>query len=226
MNAMIPFQSTVWAEIDRARDRDPAAYLQFVNRYRPAVVSFLRTQGFSSEDAEDLAQEVFLLIVRHDVLERVDPKKGKFRSLILAVTKNVARNTRRDRSRQKRGGDAPQLSLDQSELPVAAPESSEEQERFDRMWSQQLVAIALRELSSAHAHYYRALRLMLDGKSHQEIAQEMGKTANEVNNYVHRAKSWIGRTVRRLIVEYCASDAEFKDELRHLSKFLSDDRPV
>jgi RNA polymerase sigma factor (sigma-70 family) len=220
---MVPFQSTVWAEIDRARQRDPAAFLEFVNRYRPAVISFLRSQGFSREDAEDLAQEAFLYIVRRDVLKKVDPSKGKFRSLILAVTKNVARNEWRHRNAVKRGRHQTTISIDQAELPVGV---DPEEETFDQMWAQQLVAIALRELSVANPHYYHALRLLLEGQPHSEIAQTMGKSTTEVNNYVHRAKSWISRTVRRLIAEYCSSEKDFKDELHHLSKYISHERTV
>ena len=44
----VPFQSTIWTELERAREGDAAAYAQFVGRYRPAIVSYvqlLRTSG-------------------------------------------------------------------------------------------------------------------------------------------------------------------------------------
>jgi len=214
---MVPFQSTVWAEIDRARDRDPAAYLEFVNRYRPAVVSFLRTQGIPAQDCEDLAQDVFLYIVRGDVLSKVDPKKGRFRNLILAVTRNVVLNEYRRRNTIKRGRGHATISLDETELQT---ESREESETFDKMWSRQLVATALKELSQANPQYHRALKLMLDGASQKEIAEAMEKSITEVNNYIHRAKSWISRTVQRQIAEYSVSDDDYKHELDHLSKYI------
>jgi RNA polymerase sigma factor (sigma-70 family) len=220
---MIPFQSTVWAEIDRARRRDPAAYLKFVNRYRPAVVSFLRSQGFNREDAEDLAQESFLYIVQGDVLSKVDPKKGKFRNLILAVTKNVMKNEWRRRNTVKRGKDLPKMSLDDSDLPVV---DKAEEEAFDLLWAQQIVAAALRELSVANPAYHEALRRFLDGRSQQEIAREMDKSVTEVNNYVHRAKAWVNRAARKLIAEYCANDREFREELDRFSRFIPDDGRV
>lgn len=221
---MVPFQSTVWAEIDRARERDPEAYLNFVNKYRPALVSFLRAQGVPKDDTEDLAQEVFLYILRGKVLAKVDPKKGKFRNLILAVTRNVILNEQRRRNAVKRGRGHTTISLDQAELSVSGPDV--EDKTFDEMWARQLVALALKELSVANPHYYRALRLMLNGESYKEIARAMSKSATEVNNYIHRAKAWVARTVRRLIAEYCANDSDYRDELQHLSRYLSNDRPV
>jgi RNA polymerase sigma-70 factor (ECF subfamily) len=212
------FRSTVWSEIERARDRDPQAYLHFVNRYRPAVVAYLKMRGFSAEDAEDIAQDVFLDIVKHNVLAKAEPAKGRFRTLLLAVTRNlVAKEWRRRRTRKR---DARTVPLEEA---VSASEA-EEQERFDRAWTQQLLARALRELASENENYYRALSLHLQGRSHKEIAEEMSKSAVEVNNYVHRAKSWISRCLLALISEYCEGD--FKEELDHLSKYLPDDRPV
>jgi RNA polymerase sigma-70 factor (ECF subfamily) len=206
------FKSTVWEEIDRARRHDPQAYLRFVNTYRPAVVAFLRSQGFSAEDAEDLAQEAFLDIVRYDVLSKVDPSKGKFRSLILAVTTRVAGKERRRRGTVKRGGGAT-ISLDDAAEPAA-------ENSFDRIWVQQLVAIAMRRLAETNALYFEALQGVLDGKSHREIAQDMSRSPAEVNNYIHRAKSWITRNVLRLIADYCDNDSEFQAEVAHLSEFI------
>jgi RNA polymerase sigma factor (sigma-70 family) len=215
------FKSTVWEEIDRARARDPEAYLQFVNKYRPAVVSFLRAQGYRSEDAEDLAQEAFLDIVRYDVLSKVDRSKGKFRNLILAVTTKIALKERRRRHALKRGGEQTTISLD--ETPVPIPEPSRD---FDRIWVQQLVALAMRQLSAENPNYYRALALFLDGRSQKDIAREMGKSPAEANNYVHRAKAWVTRNVLRLISEYCTNDTEFQAEVDHLAEFIPHDGSI
>lgn len=215
------FKSTVWEEIDRARRHEPDAYLNFVNQYRPAVVSFLRTQGYASEDAEDLAQEAFLDIVRHDVLSKVDPAKGKFRNLILAVTTKVALKERRRRQTLKRGGDQTTISLD--EAPVSVPEPSRD---FDRIWVHQLVALAMRELSAANPNYYRALELFLEGRSQKDIARDMSRSPAEVNNYVHRAKAWVTRNVLRLISEYCTNEIEFQAEVDHLAEFIPHDGSV
>lgn len=222
MNWPVPFQSTVWAEIDRAKERDPEAYLRFVERYRPAILGFLRSWGFSGEDAEDLAQETFLSLVQGDTLARVRPARGKFRSLILAVVKNVVSNELRRRGRIKRGGGRAVVSLEQ----VESGEDPAVEEAFDRIWAKQLLSAALQELSMENPGYYRALSLSLEGRDQKSIAKETGGTVAQVNNHLHRSKAWLVRTIRRLIAEYSAGDDDYAAELRHLSKYLTHDRPV
>ena len=82
------FQSTLWTLIGHARGGDEQALTEFVERYRPPVVAFIGRRGFTSE-SEDLAQEVFLEVFKDEVLTKADPDKGRFRSLLLAVTRNV-----------------------------------------------------------------------------------------------------------------------------------------
>src|ERR1043165_1808720 len=85
-----------------------------VRRYREPVVEFLRMKGLSHEDAEDVAQDVFIQICREEFLQKADREKGKFRTLVLAVTRNLLaffhryqmaerRDRRRKVDRKKRG---------------------------------------------------------------------------------------------------------------------------
>lgn len=211
-----PFQTTIWSEIHRAKEKDPKAYLRFVNRYRPPVVSFLEWLSFSREDAEDLAQEVFLSILRTGVLARADPSVGQFRSLLLGVTRHIATSELRRRTAEKRGGKIDTIPIDQAVEPA---QEAAEAEVFDRLWAKQLVSLALQELARENANYYRALHLQLEGLSYPEIAKQMEKSVAEVTNYIHRAREWTRRAVQRLVAEYCPGEDSRKRELEHLSKF-------
>jgi hypothetical protein len=65
-----------------------------------------------SAQAQDLTQGFFLDILEHKALTRVDRKKGKFRSFLLASLQNYL-STEAARSRcLKRGGKMEFLSLD------------------------------------------------------------------------------------------------------------------
>lgn len=212
------FETTLWSEIGRAKSGDPLALLHFVNRYRPAVLSFLRSRGFSAADAEDLVQEVFLYLVRGNVLAKVDTRKGKFRSLLVSVTKHVILNDRRGRSALKRGRNARVVPLDEAILPAVEPK---EEEDFDWFWARELTAAALCALEAAHPRYHEGLKRSLAGESHREIASAMGKSVAEVNNYIHRGKGWVRRQVERLVAETCTSNADLGEELKHLKKYLA-----
>ena len=66
------FPGTVWTTIRRAGEDDREALERFASAYRPPVLRFLQRRGFSSTDAEDLCQEVFLRLIRGRVLSRAE----------------------------------------------------------------------------------------------------------------------------------------------------------
>src|SRR6185503_5583456 len=127
-------------------------------------------RGFPN-DAEDLAQEVFLRLLQDKVLSKADPSRGRFRSLLLAVTRHVMGNYREREAAQKRGsGHVHALGdLDFSR--------QEPDDHFDREWVSHLVEVALARLAREHPEYHQALqRSALDGIPCSEIARSLGKT--------------------------------------------------
>ena len=76
----------------------------------------------SSDEAEDLAQEVFLRLFKDGVLEQADRSKGRFRHLVLAVTKNVVGNHLTYIRAKKRGGDAVKSALGDMEVAIPEPD--------------------------------------------------------------------------------------------------------
>lgn len=209
------FPTTQWSEILQAARGDQKRSLEFAVRYRPAVVEFLRWLGYSEEQAEDLAQEVFLDLLRRNVLADADPSKGKFRSLLMSVTRHVASVARQREAARRRGGDARMVPLDEVQVATAA----KQEEMFDRIWAEHLVSLALDDLSRENPAYYQALHLSLEGKSYAEIARAMAKSLAEIKNYVYRAKAWVRRAVRERISEYAATPEAMKEELDRLGRF-------
>ena len=98
MEEFVRFQSTICSRIRLVQQNDSRAVGDFVGRYRPVVVRFVRNAGFTEADAEDLAQEVFKRLLADDVIRKAEEDKGKFRSFLLAVTRNVIREARRRRT--------------------------------------------------------------------------------------------------------------------------------
>ena len=115
MGEYVDIPSTMWTVISQARRGGQEALEAIFKKYRPPVYAFIRNTGFPHEDAEDLTQEVFLALVKDDVLEKADKERGKFRSLLLAVTRHAISTKRRHDGRIKRGGGAKPLSLSEGE---------------------------------------------------------------------------------------------------------------
>jgi sigma-70-like protein len=77
--------TTVWSTLLKVR-RDPARVKDLVvRRYRQPVYEFALQRGLPPEDADDVAQEVFLRVCREEFLEKADRTRGRFRTLLLAV---------------------------------------------------------------------------------------------------------------------------------------------
>jgi len=208
------FQSTLWTLIRGADRGDEAALREFALKYRAPVVAYITRRGLAN-DAEDLAQEVFLRLFQDRVLSKADPAQGRFRNLVLAVTRHVIGHHVERRAAQKRGGGQVQ-SLEGHD--VALPEADE---GFDREWVAHLLEIALARLAREHSNYHDALRrFLLEGQSCAEIASALGKSEGDIHNYVRRGKAKLADYLRDEVRDYSASRAEYVEELRALSRFF------
>src|SRR5258708_3880815 len=80
------------------RDDDASAFEELMRRYQDRLVTVLDHLVGNRDQAEDLAQEVFLRIYRS--------RKGylpgaKFSTWLFTIANNIASNARRSRSRRK-----------------------------------------------------------------------------------------------------------------------------
>src|SRR5688500_12172186 len=110
------FATTHWSLIVAAKDGDSPhardALAALCRQYWYPLYVFVRRQGHSADQAQDLVQEFFTCLLERDYLAVVDREKGRFRSFLMAACKHFLAN-QRDRERaQKRGGGRKVLSLD------------------------------------------------------------------------------------------------------------------
>ena len=220
-----PFQTTIWSSIRLAREGQSTAIGDFVGKYRDPVLSFIRRQGFSDEDAEDLCQEVFLLITRDDLLARAEKERGRFRSFLLGVTRNVVRNAQRVRSAAKRGGGESPYSLDAPAGKSAVLADFIEgpaDETFDRDWIRHVVSIALQALAGLHPRAHHVMTMHLERQlPYAEIARELGLDAKQVDNLLQQARTKLGEILRGEIAAYCGTREEYDDEIACLKRYLA-----
>jgi len=218
------FESTVWLTIWKARDNDPNALDDFVKRYRPPIEKFILQNGFGTADAEELAQEVFLRIFKNNVLKKARKERGRFRSLLLTLTRHVIQDERRRRGAAKRGGDhitvSPQHTTEEG-LPLEELVVSHTEDRqFDHLWVSNILKLSLEKLRTENEAYYTAFTMNLDDYDYKAIAERMGKSPKEVDNYVYRAKQKLIRLIRDEIAGYASSPQEYRDEINYLSTYL------
>ena len=160
------------------------------HEHQDAVYRFLwRMTG--PEAAEDLAQDVFLSLLRHPA--RFDPARGTLRTFLLAIARNLALKRWRD--------EHPWVELDDEQF--AAPP-------FDvtRRETAELVAAAVRSLPPLQ----REVLILAEYEqcSLEEIARTVAAEVGTVKSRLHRAR----QNLRRMLAPLSTSAKSEKLEVR------------
>src|SRR6185369_11011022 len=101
----------------QARSNQPAdagdALEKLCRTYWLPLYAYIRRNGYTPPDAQDLTQEFFARFLAKNFLANVDPVKGKFRSFLLAALKHFLANEWDRSTAQKRGGQNEFIPLDE-----------------------------------------------------------------------------------------------------------------
>jgi len=209
-----------------------AALSTLCRAYWYPLYAYVRRQGSSPHDAQDLTQEFFARLIEKGWLDAVARERGRFRSFLLAAMKHFLANERDKAQAQKRGGGVIWLSIDDAiaegryrEEPI---ETATAEKLFERRWActllEQVLARLREEMVEAgkDAHF-EMLKGCLAGEKprHAEIAAQLGMTEGAVKVAVHRLRDRYRALIRAEIAQTVAHPSEIDDELRHLFAALS-----
>jgi RNA polymerase sigma-70 factor (ECF subfamily) len=171
--------------LERVRQpADQEAWGRFVQLYTPLLYAWACRVGLQEQDAADLVQEVFTLLVQKLPEFRYDRQRS-FRAWLCTVLRNKWRETRRQRVPEP---------LDAQEGPLAELASPAEAEAFgEAEYQQQLVQRALELIQGDFqpTTWQAWSTYGLGGRSAAQVAQELGITVHAV--YLAKA-----RVLRRL----------------------------
>src|SRR5205809_7247147 len=112
------FTTTRWslvlagANADGDQQKSAEALAELCRTYWRPIFSFVCRRGYSTEDAQDLTQDFFVMILESNWLEHADPNRGRFRSLLLKSLQNFLVNAAERTHARKRGGDVEFVSWD------------------------------------------------------------------------------------------------------------------
>jgi RNA polymerase sigma-70 factor (ECF subfamily) len=164
---------------------NPETFKQFVDHFHHQVLNTCYGFVHHKEDAEDIAQEVFLEVYQSIANFREEAQLSTWIYRI-AVTKSL--DFLRKQKRQKRFGYIRNiLGLENQVEQVPAPQSAnpqttlENQERA-RILQQAVNSLAENQKIAITLHNY-------EGFSYQEIADIMGVSVSAVESLIHRAKT-------------------------------------
>jgi RNA polymerase sigma-70 factor (ECF subfamily) len=186
----------------RVRDDDPVAFAELVELYQHRLVTVMHHLVGNKEEAEDLAQEVFLRVYR--VRKKYRPR-AKFSTWLFTIANNLALNALRTRQRK------PVVPLDVRDSGPLGPRPAEQlvrdrdQQPGDRIQQQELAAIIQRALEGLNERQRVAVVLnKFEDMNYQEIAEVMGLTTKAVKSLLSRARD----NLRQALKDYVYMDGE------------------
>ncbi len=218
---MTPFHATRWTLVLRSHGQGveaEAALSELCETYYEPVVSFLRREGRSDDDAREMAHGFFQQILTGG-LGQPDPAKGRFRTYLLGALKNFLSNHRAAAHAAKRGGDVEHVEWDESTSGAAADADTL---AFDRDWAFALLERALSRLEAGLAHkpdHFQTLKPWLDGSPDQSqafAAQTLGLSLTATKVAIHRLRTRFRELIRAEIAATVSTEEEAAIELRHL----------
>jgi prepilin-type N-terminal cleavage/methylation domain-containing protein/prepilin-type processing-associated H-X9-DG protein len=110
------FATTHWSVVLAAGEpgspQSAEALEKLCRAYWYPLYAFVRRDGYSPEDAQDLTQAFFARLLEKQYLNQVEPQRGKFRYFLLAALRHFLSDQRDRANATKRGGGADHLSLD------------------------------------------------------------------------------------------------------------------
>ena len=203
---------------------------ELFKRYHRALKAYLvrRRKVTPSEVDEVVDGFVASQMWERDLLARADPKKGRFRTLLLTALRRYTANWLRHRRALRRSGGLPPPA-DIHSTPVAAPPT---RDAFEVEWARSLLNQTIRRM---HEHCItdnrldiwrvfeaRLLKPLLDQQpapSYADLCRELGlKRAAQASNLLTTATRMYDRILRNVIGEYAGSEEEIDREIDDLMK--------
>lgn len=223
------FVTTRWSVVlaagrDSTQAHDALEHLCRVYWY--PLYAYVRRQGHSPEDAQDLTQSFFAKLIAKHYLGDVDRSKGKFRSFLLASLKHFLANEWDKARAQKRGGGQTVVSLDaETRYGLEPSDEASADKIYERRWALTLLDEVLKRLRDEYAadrkgKLFEELKETLTaGKSevgYAEIGMRLGMSEGAVKVAVHRLRQRYRDLLRAEVAETVASPEEVDEEIRAL----------
>jgi RNA polymerase sigma factor (sigma-70 family) len=230
------FVTTHWSVVLTAQGESAIAdeaLEKLCRTYWWPLYGFVRRQGYTPEEAQDLTQGFFAMLLERKDLDSVRREKGRLRSYLLVSLKNFLGKARRGDMALKRGGGRPLVALDEllaRERTDFEPADTLSADRiYERRWALRLLDQVLAQLGeeyrvAGNAPLFDQLKELLADEpgrpSQADVAREMGMTENAVKQAFHRLRQRYRLLLRGEIAHTVAVPGDVEDELRHLIAVL------
>ena len=231
------FNTTHWSVVLAAQSQfSPSAQAALETlccTYWYPLYAFVRRQGHSPPDAQDLTQAFFEHLLRKNFLREVSPDKGRFRSFLLACLKHFLADEWDKIRSQKRSGGNLAISLDAQDAEARyhqEPVDTWDAEAiYGRQWALTLIGRVLDRLEQEFVAkgkagpFERFQSYLLDkqGPAYAELAAEMGTTEAAIKMTVYRLRQRFRELFREEVAQTVTTPADVDEEIRYLLSSVS-----
>jgi RNA polymerase sigma-70 factor (ECF subfamily) len=186
----------------RVRSDEAGAFEELVENYQHRLVGVMHHLVGNAEEAEDLAQEVFLRVYR--ARKKYRPR-SKFSTWLFTIANNLALNALRTRQRK------PAVPLDVRDSGPLGPRPAEHMVKAKtsspstRIQNVELVLKIREALNTLNERQRMAVVLnKFEDMNYAEIAEVMGLTTQAVKSLLSRARS----NLRQMLGPYIFMDGD------------------
>ena len=189
----------------------------------------MRRQGIGPDEAEDLTQGFFALLLERKDLNTVRKEKGRLRSYLIVSLKNFLADESRHAMAIKRGKGRRLIPLEglsvDERIQVEPPDLVTAEQIYEHRWASTLLEYVLSRLkdeyqAAGNAALFNSLKQLLPDEpgapSQADIAAQLGMTENAVRQAFHRFRRRYQLLLREEIAYTVPSPSDIEDELRHL----------
>jgi RNA polymerase sigma factor (sigma-70 family) len=189
----------------------------------------VQRQGLGPEEAEDLTQGFFALLLERKDLNTVRKEKGRLRPYLLASLKNFLADERRRAMAIERGKEERLIPMDEihesERIDLERSDKLTADQIYERRWAftvlEQVMARLRDEYRSAsNLRLFDQMKKMLMDEpgrlSQAQVASEFGMTENAVKQVFYRFRQRYQALFREEIAHTVAIPSDIEDELRYL----------
>lgn len=230
-NGAMAFATTHWSVVLTAQGESPAAdeaLEKLCRTYWRPLYAFVRQLGYRHEEAEDLTQGFFAVLLERKGLDTLRKERGRLRSFLLVSLKHFLADEHRRALRIKRGKGQRLIPLEElrdAEVGFEPSDPSTVERIYERRWASTLLDHVFAQLKddydkAGNAELFDYLKQLLpdspQAPSQADVAARMGMTQNAIKQAFHRFRCRYQSLLRDEIAHTVAMPKDVEDELRYL----------
>ena len=167
--------------VQGAMDGNEADFEELVKRYKNLVYSVVLRMVTDAEDANDIAQEVFIKVYRN--LSKYSPEY-KFSTWIIRIATNTVIDFRRKKKQEF-------VSIDEMETEL--PDSATPESTYVNTEAKSEIMDAINSLPDMYK--IPIVLFHLEGLSYQEISSVLGVSMSKIKNRIYRGRKLLKEAI-------------------------------